>query len=192
MKNTILAATFLTAASLAMSSANALEVTVGGDAGVDVTIGNDVNVGVDAGVDAGAAVGGNAGAEAGAGAGAAAGAAVDANVNANATTQVHLRTTDDTTVMVEGDTLLNLAVFTADDVQIGTVTDVDLNAEGGAVVIVELTDGWVDGATRVAIRADVLLQTSQGLELDTDEESLHAQIMAGLTAKAAGGAAVNP
>lgn len=192
MKLNILAAGFLAATALTVTGANALTINLGTDLGVDLTLSDDLDVNVDAGVDAGATTNNN-GNNTNVGAGAAAGAGVatgnegaGAAVGAAAEGQVMLRTEGDDTTMVAVDAavLAGLAVFTNDGEEVGTVTGVQTDAEGNAMVVVDLDDDWYTGMNTIAINAALLAQVDGGLDLDTDEAELRALIDAHVAAAA--------
>ena len=162
---------------LGISSASAIDVTIGGEAGVDITIG----IGGDEG-DAGVGVG--VGVEVGAGAGAAVGAG-DGDGNAPPT-EIMIRTEGGAEATVVADALVGQSVFTNDAVEVGIVTGVTATAEGDVQLLVALTEGWMEGVENVAISLSAMMQAGGQLVIDTDEADLRASIEAGLAAGAAG------
>ena len=158
---------------LGVSSASAIDVTIGGEAGVDITIG----IGGDEG-DAGVGVG----VEVGAGAGAAAGGG-DGNAPP---AEIMIRTEGGAEATLVAETLVGLSVFTNDGAEIGTVAGVTANAAGDAQLLVALTEGWMDGVENVAVSLSAMMQAGGQLVIDTDEADLRASIEAGLAAGAAG------
>jgi len=169
MKKLLLAAAVAGSTALCVSSAFAIDVTIGGEGGVDVTIG------VGSG-EAGIGVGG----EAAVGVGAAAGGAEALEPPA----EVMIRTEAGAEANVATETLIDQAVFTNDGVEIGTVTGVTATAAGDTQFVVTLGEGWMEGVTSVAISSTVVMQTETGLVVDTDEADLRASIEAGLAAAA--------
>lgn len=208
MKTPVLIAALLATTAVGTMSAQALTINLGGDLGVGVVISGDddgLDIGVGANVDANANAntnnnnGGNNNTNTNVDAGVAAGAAVGVTGNGNGNnnnnnagaeagaavgTAVHLRGEDDGELMLDLDVVLNLAVWTEDGVQIGTVSEIDANAEGDGMLFVDLTDGWMEGMTRVAIRTSAVVHTSEGLRLEDDETDLRAAIMAAIQANA--------
>jgi hypothetical protein len=158
---------------LGISSASAIDVTIGGEAGVDITIGiggdeGDVGVGVEVGAGAGAVVG-----------------AGDGDGNAPPT-EIMIRTEGGAEATVVADALVGQSVFTNDTVEVGTVTGVTATAEGDVQLLVALTEGWMEGVENVAISLSAMMQAGGQLVVDTDEADLRASIEAGLAAGAAG------
>jgi hypothetical protein len=158
---------------LGISSASAIDVTIGGEAGVDITIGiggdeGDVGVGVEVGAGAGAVVG-----------------AGDGDGNAPPT-EIMIRTEGGAEATVVADALVGQSVFTNDAVEVGTVTGVTATAEGDVQLLVALTEGWMEGVENVAISLSAMMQAGGQLVVDTDEADLRASIEAGLAAGAAG------
>lgn len=174
MKSVLIAATLLASTALAIPAANALQIGLGADLGVAVTIGGDDDTGINLGV------GANANANAGAGAA------------ATTITTVTLRTdaTATTTADVAVDALVNATVWTQDNIEIGTVVSVVADADGTAVLIVDTTDGWIEGVDQIALRTSAVFQTSAGITVQSDEADLKAQITAAVAANAAAGAVV--
>jgi hypothetical protein len=158
---------------LGISSASAIDVTIGGEAGVDITIGiggdeGDVGVGVEVGAGAGAVVG-----------------AGDGDGNAPPT-EIMIRTEGGAEATVVADALVGQSVFTNDAVEVGIVTGVTATAEGDVQLLVALTEGWMEGVENVAISLSAMMQAGGQLVVDTDEADLRASIEAGLAAGAAG------
>jgi hypothetical protein len=158
---------------LGISSASAIDVTIGGEAGVDITIGiggdeGDVGVGVEVGAGAGAVVG-----------------AGDGDGNAPPT-EIMIRTEGGAEATVVADALVGQSVFTNDAVEVGTVTGMTATAEGDVQLLVALTEGWMEGVENVAISLSAMMQAGGQLVVDTDEADLRASIEAGLAAGAAG------
>lgn len=188
MKTVLAAATLLATTALAIPAANALQIGVGGDLGVTVTIGGDEDTGINLGADANANVNanGNAAGNAAGNAGAAAGVTVDANVMTN----VMLRTDAATDTMTEfaADAVVNASVWTEDNVQIGTVLSITTDADGTAVLIVDTTDGWMEGVDQIALRTSAVIRTDAGIVVQSDDEELQASITAAMEANAAAAA----
>lgn len=185
MKRILLAATFLTAATALSLPAHAIDVNVGAGAegALDIIIG-----GGDAGV--GAAAGANVGANAGAVVANAAGAAGGAiNAGAAAVTAVQLRTSATTNAManVAATAIINTAVWTNDNVNLGTVVALMTTMNGQVVAIIETTDGWLNNVDRIVVHVSALVQTNDGLVLQTDDNDLKASIRGGLAANAMAG-----
>ncbi|MGV8839787.1 MAG: hypothetical protein ACWA6X_05730 [Bauldia sp.] len=184
MKTVLIAATLLASTALAIPAANALQIGVGGNLGATVTIGGDddtgINLGVGAGVDAGAAAG------AGAGGGAGGGAAAGATVEATAMTAVMLRTdaAADATTEFAADAVVAAAVWTEDNVQIGTVVSINADADGTAVLVVDTTDGWMDGVDQIALRTSAVVHTDAGIVVQSNDDELKAAITAAVAANA--------
>lgn len=202
MKPGIIVATLLATTAFGTVAAQALTINLGADLGVGVVISSDdLDVNVGAGVDANANTntntnGGNNGGNTNTNvnAGVDAGAAVTTNGNGNGNANagaavaaeggIRLRGEGDEDLMLDVDAVLNLSVWTEDGVQIGTVSDVDLDAEGNGMLFVDLDDNWIEGMTRVAIRASAVVNTSEGLRPSDDETDLRAAIMAAVAANA--------
>ncbi|MCW5718513.1 MAG: hypothetical protein KIS68_11860 [Bauldia sp.] len=182
MKTVLTAAALLASTALAIPAANALQIGVGGDLGVAVTIGGDDDTGINLGV------GADANANVNAGAGAAAGAAV----GAEAMTNVMLRTdaATDATTDFAVDALVGASVWTEDNVLIGTVVTVTADADGTAVLIVDTTDGWMEGVDQIALRTSAVIHTDAGIIVQSGDEDLKASITAAMEANAAAAAAV--
>lgn len=203
MKPGIIVATLLATTAFGTVTAQALTINLGADLGVGVVISSDdLDVNVGAGVDANANTntntnggnnnGGNTNTNVNAGVDAGAAVTTNGNGNGNANAGaavaaeggIRLRGEGDEDLMLDVDAVLNLAVWTEDGVQIGTVSDVDLDAEGNGMLFVDLDDNWIEGMTRVAIRASAVVHTSEGLRLGDDETDLRAAIMAAVAANA--------
>lgn len=177
MKTVLVAATLLASTALAIPAANALQIGVGGNLGVNVTIGGDDDTGINLGVGVGVDANANAGA---AGGNAGAGAAVAAMTN------VMLRTdaAADATTEFAVDALVNATVWTEDNVQIGVVTAVMADADGTAVLVVDTTDGWVEGVDQIALRTSAVIHTDAGIQVQSNDDELKADITAALAANA--------
>lgn len=180
MKKFLLATALMTSAAFAgVTAAHAIDVTVGGEAGADITIGVGAG-GADAG--AGAAAGAAANVGAGAGGGAAAGEAM------MPATDVMLRTAGGAEATVAADTLVATDVFTNDGAHVGTVSAINATADGDTVFVITVDDGWMEGVTTFSIYSSAMLQTDTGLQIDTDEADLRSSITAGMEAGAAAAA----
>jgi len=192
MKTVLAAAALLATTALAIPAANALQIGVGGDLGVAVTIGGDEDTGINLGVgaDANANVNANGNAAGNAAGNAGAGAAAGATVDANVMTNVMLRTDAATDTMTEfaADAVVNAAVWTEDNVQIGTVLSITADADGTAVLIVDTTDGWMEGVDQIALRTSAVIRTDAGIVVQSDDEELQASITAAMEANAAAAA----
>jgi len=186
MKTVLAAATLLATTALAIPAANALQIGVGGDLGVTVTIGGDEDTGINLGVGADANANVNANGNAAGNAGAAAGATVDADVMTN----VMLRTDAATDAMTEfaADAVVNASVWTEDNVEIGTVLSITTDVDGTAVLIVDTTDGWMEGVDQIALRTSAVIRTDAGIVVQSDDEDLRASITAAMEANAAAAA----
>lgn len=172
MKKLLLAAAVAGSAALCVSTAYAIDVTVGGEGGVDVTIGAGSGE-----AEAGAAGEAAVGVDAGAG-------ARDAGAMMEPPTEVTIQTEGGSEANVAADTLIDQAVFTNDGVEIGVVSAVTATMNGDTQFVVTLGEGWMEGVTSVAISASAVVQAENGLVVDTDEADLRASIEAGLAAAA--------
>ncbi|MCW5714763.1 MAG: hypothetical protein KIT43_09660 [Bauldia sp.] len=180
MKTVLTAAALLASTALAIPAANALQIGVGGDLGVAVTIGGDDDTGINLGV------GADANANVNAGAGAAAGAEAEAMTNVMLRTDAATDATTDFAV----DALVSASVWTEDNVLIGTVVTVTADADGTAVLIVDTTDGWMEGVDQIALRTSAVIHTDAGIIVQSGDEELKASITAAMEANAAAAAAV--
>ncbi len=200
MKRILLAATALTAATALSLPASAIDVNVGAGAegAVNVIVGGGADGGANAGAAAGANVGVNAGANAGGGAGGGggggagggAGAAAGIDAAAAAVTEVTLRTdaAANATATVAANALINATVWTTDNVNVGVVMALATATDGEVLLIIDTADGWVANLDQIAVRASAVVQTSAGLQVQTDDADLKASITAAMAANA--GAAV--
>jgi hypothetical protein len=179
MRRLILAIAATGLSAIGLSSASAIDVKIGGEAGVDITIGVGVGAGV-GGDEGGAGAGVGVGVEAGAGAAAGAG-------EGNAPpTEIMIRTEGGAEATLVANALVGQSVFTNDGAEIGTVAGVTAAADGSAQLLVALTAGWMEGVENVAISLSAMIQAGGQLVVDTDEADLRASIQAGLAAGAAG------
>lgn len=167
-------AALVTAAFVGLPAAHAIDVTVGGEAGVDVTVGGTVEAG--ANVEAGAAAGMAEAAEGG-------GSGMIAEDGT-----LTLRTDAGVEAGVAVDGLIGQSIHTDDEVEFGVVAEVISDGEGHAILVVETAEGWMEGVERIAVYASAVTQTEAGLTLDTSEEDLRASIEAGMMAGAEAGA----
>ena len=177
MRKLLIATAVVGAAAVSLPAAYAIDVVVGGDGEVDVTIG--VGAGEE-GAEAGAA----AGAEAGAGAVAGGG---EAGAMMEPPAEIMLRTDGDAEMAVAAEALVAQSVFTNDGVEIGTVTAVSAAANGDTQLIIALNEGWMEGVNSVAISSSVMMQTDGQLVVNTDEADLRSSIEAGMAAAAEAG-----
>lgn len=188
MKTVLIAATLLASTALAIPAANALQIGVGGNLGTTVTIGGDDDTGINLGVgaDANANVNANGNAAGNAAGNAGAGVAAGADAAANVMTNVQIRTdaAADATTDFAVDALVNATVWTEDNVQVGTVVSVMADADGAAVLIVDTTDGWVEGVDQIALRTSAVIHTDAGIVVQSNDDELKASITAALAANA--------
>lgn len=180
MRKLLLTTTFLSAAALGLPAAHAIDVTVGGEAGAEVTVGGNAGeLNAEAGAGAGAAM------EAAAGEGAEGTGMVDADG------MVTIRAAGDdanATTMVTLDSFIGQSVHTNDGVMIGVVGEVMTDAEGNAVLLVDVDDSWNANIQRIAVYASSTLQADGQVWIDTTDEDLRASVEAGLAGGAAAGA----
>ena len=177
-KSFLLAAFVSTVALGFPAAVQAIDITIGGEGGADVTVGAEV------GVEIGIGAGGDAGAGAGGGAGA--GAALGGEVTADG--MVTIRAAGEGgEATVALDSLVGMSVSTSDEVQVGVVSEVATDAQGRAVLVVEVAEGWLEAVNRIAVYASAVMQVDAGLSVAATDADLKASVTAGLAAGAAAG-----
>ena len=184
MRHLLFATSLLCVGSLAVPA-------IAQDAGVGVGVG--AGVGAAAGASAGAGIGGSAGASSsgGVGAGVSGSAGIGVDSSAGATGGVNADTTADVGVTeqalgtVDDQLVVGAAVISSDAAEIGTITDIALDANRQVVITVDLADDLGMTIDSIRIRSNSAAFVEQRVRLDVTKANFVTSLEAYLNAEVA-------